>query len=111
MFTAAWTALLKSGAVKCVWTSSPNCSPYAERFVRTVRTECLDHFVIFGQRHLRYLLREFVSHYHGERFRQGLGGQLIRPSAFASNDNGITRVFQYRLRLGGLLNFYYREAA
>ena len=53
LYTKAWTALLKSEGVKCVPipASSPNCNPHAERFVKTVRDECLRHFVIFGERH------------------------------------------------------------
>ena len=113
VFTAAWTALLKSGGVKCVRipASSPNCTPYAERFVRTVRTECLNHFVIFGELHLRHLLREFVAHYLTERFHQGLGGQLIEAQQVFENDNSVTGAIRCRSRLGGLLNFYQREAA
>jgi putative transposase len=112
LYTKAWTALLKSEGVKCVPipAQSPNCNPHAERFVKTVRSECLQHFVIFGERHLRHLLREFVCHYHGERFHQALDGQLIRPPASASNDNG-TATIHCRSRLGGLLNYYHREAA
>jgi hypothetical protein len=67
--------------------------------------------VIFGERHLRYLLREFCAHYHGERFHQALGGQLIRPPTSASNDNAATGTIQCRPRLGGLLNYYHRQAA
>ena len=90
---------------------SPNCNPYAERFVKTVRSECLDHFPVFGERHLRHLLGEFCTHYHGERFHQGLGGQLVRPLAAVGNDNGTPNAIQCRSRLGGLLNFYHRQAA
>ena len=99
--------------MKCVRipAQSPNCSPHAERFVKTIRTECLDQFVIFGERHLRHLLTAFCAHYHGERFHQGLGGRLIRPRALASNDNGAAGAIQCRSRLGGLLNFYHQEAA
>jgi len=113
LFTKAWTALLESGGVKCVPipAQSPNCNPHAERFVKTVKTECLQHFVIFGQRHLGHLLREFVAHYHAERYHQGLGGQLIRPQGLASNENGTPAAIRCRSRLGGLLNFYHREAA
>jgi hypothetical protein len=66
---------------------SPNCNPHAERVVKTFRSECLDHFVIFGERHLRHLLREFVAHDHGERFHQALDGQLISPPASESDDS------------------------
>jgi len=113
LFTKAWTSLLKSSGVKCVLipAQSPNCNPHAERFVKTIRTECLEHFVIFGERHLRYLANQFVDHYHKERFHQGLCGRLIRPSVSADNDNGVTGAIQCRSRLGGLLNFYCRDAA
>jgi putative transposase len=113
LYTKAWTTLLKSEGVNSVPipATSPNCNPYAERFVRTVREECLEHFVIFGERHLRYLLREFCAHYHEERFHQGLGGKLVRPSVEAGNDNTTGDRVECRRRLGGLLNFYHREAA
>lgn len=113
LFTKAWVALLKSGGVKSVRipASSPNCSPYTERFERTVRTECLNHFVIFGERHLRYLLRQFVAHYLMERFHQGLGGQLNVPQQISENDNSMAGAIRCRSRLGGLLNVYHREAA
>jgi putative transposase len=79
--------------------------------VKTIRNECLDEFVIFGERHLRHLLHEFCAHYHGERFHQGLGGRLIKPSVSPSNDNAMVGPIQCRWRLGGLLKYYHREAA
>jgi putative transposase len=113
LFTEAWTVLLKSSGVKCVPipAQSPNCSPHAERFVKTIRTECLDHFVIFGERHLRYLVGTFVDHYLTSRYHQGLDGRIIRPSASPGNDNAGLGSIRCRSRLGGLLNYYYREAA
>jgi len=48
----------------------------------------LRQFVIFGERHLRYLIKEFMKHYHTERFHQGLGGQLIKGQPGSANDNG-----------------------
>ena len=110
LYTKAWRELLKSGGVNCVPipAHSPNCTPHAERFVRTVRSECLDQFVIFGERHLRHLLHEFCAHYHAERFHQGLGGRVIRPSSSPSNDNAMIGPIQCRSRLGGLLNFSWR---
>jgi len=66
--------------------------------------------VIFGERHLRYLVVSFVHHYLTERFHQGLGGRLVRPQALANNDNGTAGTIACRSRLGGLLNFYHREA-
>jgi len=91
--------------------SSANCNPHAERFVKTNRTECLDHFIIFGERHLRHLIKDFVAHYLTERHHQGIGSQIIRPEASASNDNATLDAIGRRSRLGELLNYYHREAA
>ena len=91
---------------------SPNCNPHAERFVRTIKFECLNQFVIFGERHLRYLIKEFVEHYLTERLHQGIGGQLIKQKVVgATTDNGASGRVECRSRLGGLLNYYRREAA
>jgi len=81
-----------------------------ERFVRTVKYECLHQFVIFGERHLRHLIKEFVEHYMTERFHQGICGQLIR-NVVPTNDNGADGKVACRSRLGGTLNYYYRKAA
>jgi hypothetical protein len=113
LFTEAFIAILEAGGVKSVKipTQSPDCNPYAERFVKTTKDECLKQFVIFGERHLRYLIKEFIEHYHTERFHQGLGGQLIKCQPGSANDNGSNSSIVRRSRLGGLLNYYEREAA
>ena len=105
--------MMGDGGVKCVRipAQSPNCNPHAERFVKTVRDECLRHLVIFGERHLRYVLKEFLAHYHRERFHHGLGGKLIEARAGSTSDKGARGQVVCRSRLGGTLNFYYREAA
>ena len=87
---------------------APNCNAFAERFVRSIKSECLDRMILFGEVSLRRTLREYVAHYHTERNHQGVGNQLLQPVATArSTDEPI----QCRERLGGVLNFYYREAA
>jgi transposase len=113
MHVACVTGLLERGGVKVVRipAQSPNCNPHAERFVRTIRQECLEQFVIFGERHLRHLVREFVAHYQRERFHQGLGGQLVTPAEEPINDNGSPGAVRRRSRLGGVLNFHHRGAA
>jgi hypothetical protein len=113
LFTKAWAALLESGSVESVPipARSPNCNPHAERFVRTVRGECLEHFVICSERHLRHLLHEFVAHYNAERYHQGIGGRLIRPNPPPTSDNATSDSIRCRSRLGGTLNFYHRQAA
>ncbi len=91
---------------------SPNCNPHAERFVKSIRTECLDQFVIFGERHLRHLLREFLAHYLTERYHQGIGSRVIRPKAPPNNDNATSvSTIRCRSRLGRVLHYYSREAA
>jgi putative transposase len=79
--------------------------------VKTIRHEALNHFVFFGERHLRYVVKEFMAHYHAERFHQGLGGQLIQRPAGTANQNESKDKVICRSRLGGMLNFYVREAA
>ena len=60
---------------------------HAERFVKTVRTECLHHFVSFGERHLRHLVNEFIGRYLTERDHRGIASQIIRPKPSPTNDN------------------------
>ena len=86
---------------------SPNLNAYAERFVRSIKEQCLDRMIFVGQGSLRRAVAEYVSHYHAERNHQGLENQLIVPTAIAANDGAVVR----RTRLGGTLNFYYRKAA
>ena len=87
---------------------SPNLNAYAERFVRSIQDECLNRMIFVGPASLRRAVSEYMAHYHGERNHQGLDNRLIRrnPSMFAQ-DGRVSR----RARLGGMLNFYYREAA
>jgi transposase InsO family protein len=87
---------------------SPNLNAYAERFVRSIRSECLSKIVPLGEGHLRSVVREYTDHYHQERNHQGLGNRLI-----ARSDRGPQKLdrIERRARLGGLLNFYDREAA
>jgi putative transposase len=87
---------------------APNCNAFAERFVRSIKHECLDRMILFGQASLRRALRQYAAHYHTERNHQGIGNRLLEPLAtYSSNDEPI----RCRERLGGMLNFYYREAA
>ncbi len=58
---------------------SPKDNAFAERFVRTVRQECLDHLLIFGERHLRWTLREYLRHYNAERPHRGLALETPEP--------------------------------
>jgi len=87
---------------------SPNRNAYAERFVRSIKDECLDRMIFIGQASLRRAVAEYVEHYHSERNHQGLENRLIRlPTTGFAKSGAVRR----RPRLGGTLNFYYREAA
>ena len=86
---------------------SPNLNAYAERFVRSIKDECLDRMIFVGQASLRRAVSEYLSHYHAERNHQGLGNRLIVPAAMKVNDGPVHR----HPRLSGTLNFYYRKAA
>jgi len=78
----------------------------AERFVRSIREECLDRMIPMGERHFRHALTEFVEHYHCERNHQGLDNRLIAGTSTID----VTNRVRCRRRLGGLLNFYERAA-
>jgi putative transposase len=85
---------------------SPNLNAFAERFVLSIKTECLDRLVPLGEAHLRRAVLEYTKHYHEERNHQGLGNKL---SMQAEAGKGFGRVDR-RERLGGLLSFYDRKA-
>ena len=87
---------------------SPNLNAYAERFVRTIKESCLERMIWFGEDALRRGISEFLSHYHSERNHQGLDNRLIISKLTADATTGRVRK---RERLGGMLNYYFREAA
>ena len=112
LFTEAFSEFLRSSGVEPIRlpARSPTLNPHAERFVKSIKYECLNNFVFLGERHLRRVLNEYMAHYNLERYHQGLDGRLIRPteSADGHRSDGAIRC---RRRLGGMLNDYYRAAA
>ena len=107
-WTRAMEEVLRTAGVRVVRTppAAPNCNAHAERFVRSIKEECLDRVLPLGEWHLRRLIREFVAHYHIERNHQGIGNALIdRPLAQAA-----TGPIRRRQRVGGVLSYYYRAA-
>ena len=108
--TRGFGEILEGGGVQPIRLppKSPNLNAYAERFVRSMKEECLSRVVLLGEGHVRLLVGEYVDHYHRERNHQGLDNQLLqRPPPPVS----LAADVQRRERLGGLLNFYHREAA
>jgi transposase InsO family protein len=100
--------ILEEAGIHVVRTAfqAPNMNAIAERWVLSVKTECLDRMVLFGQAHLERVLREYAAHYHTERPHQGLGNEVIDGKP-ATGDGGVL----VHERLGGLLNSYHRPAA
>ena len=108
--TDAFRDLLKNAGVNPVRLPprSPNLNAYAERFVRTIKEGCLERMIFFGEGSLSHAIKEFLEHYHRERNHQGIGNRLIDPLTEVGSVDGTVAC---RERLGGMLRYYYREAA
>jgi transposase InsO family protein len=106
-WSAAVRERLEEAGMRVVQTpyQAPNANAYAERFVRSIKEECLDRIIPIGAGHFRGAVREFVAHYQRERNHQGLENVLIEAAPMT----GVGRVHR-QSRLGGLLNFYTRAA-
>lgn len=114
LFTDAFRGHMRASGIECLRlpAHSPNLNAFAERFVLSIKSECLDKIVPLGERHLRHAVTEYVEHYHLERNHQGLDNRLITVPAAPVNGNAPpTAPVERRERLGGLLSFYYRRAA
>jgi putative transposase len=109
-FTDKFRAILKDAGVRPVRipASAPNCNALAERFVRSIKDECLDRMIFFGTASLDRALREFEEHALHERNHQGIGNEIIQPDPGVGSTTGVVA---RRERLGGLLSYYHRRAA
>jgi putative transposase len=109
-FTASFDAVLADVGIQVIRIPPrcPRANCFAERFVRTLRTELTDRMLIFSQRHLRVVLTEYVRHYNGRRPHRARDLRPPRPTHPAMNlsHEHITR----RPVLGGLINEYERVA-
>jgi transposase InsO family protein len=110
LFTRAFSELLKSSGVKTgkLPVRSPNLNAYAERFVRSIKSECLAQIIPLGERHIREAVKEYTEHYHFERNHQGLNNELIEKP---SDESRLGGAVECQERLGGVLKYYYRRAA
>ena len=89
---------------------SPNLNAFAERFARSIKEECLDHLILFGEASLQRTLDNYLEHYHHERPHREKDNVILFPRQSDSDPPRAGPVFCNR-RLGGLLKFYYRAAA
>jgi putative transposase len=108
-FCAAFDDLLQSAGIRCLTLPprSPDLNAFAERWVRSVKEECLSKLILFGESSLRRTLEEYISHYHAERNHQGKGNVRLFPSPPPTTNR---RAVHCRDRLGGLLRYYSRAA-
>jgi putative transposase len=114
-FTQQFCSILGSDGIEFRPTPrrSPNLNPYAEVRIGRTKAECLNHFIVFGESHLRYILKAWLTYYHRFRPHQGLGNVPI-DAALPSP----APIHEFRLEdvvcdesLGGLLKHYQRRAA
>jgi len=103
-FTASFDRVFASIGVEAILTPvrSPRANAFAERWVRTVREDCLDHLLVFSRRHLETILAEHLDHYNAARPHRGL--KLSRPRPATSTN--LTGSIRRRDVLGGLIHEY-----
>jgi putative transposase len=113
LFTDEFRSVLAAAGVKCLRlpARSPNLKLRGERFVLSMKSECLSKLIPLGENRLLRVVSEYIEHYHCERNHQGVGNRPLMPAEqpmLPTNDNA---PIERRERLGGLLNFYHRRAA
>ncbi|MFT5391769.1 MAG: putative transposase, partial [Gammaproteobacteria bacterium] len=110
LITRAFREILRSSGVNTVKlpARSPNLNAYAERFVRTIKSECLSQIIPIGEQHLRNVVNEFTEHYHLERNHQGLNNRLIEDN---HDEPDFKCAIGCQERPGGILKYYHRLAA
>jgi transposase InsO family protein len=108
IFSPRFRAILRDSGVEILITAyqAPSMNAHAERFVRSIESECLDQMIFLGRESLDRAIAEYVAHYHEERSHQGIGNELI--SGADPRRIGEVRTAE---RLGGLLKYYHRQAA
>jgi putative transposase len=108
LFPARFKAILECSGIEILLTAyrAPNMNAFAERFVRSIESECLGQMVFVGQASLDRAIAEYVAHYHDERSHQGIDNEIV--SGVMPQRLGQVEVKE---RLGGLLNCYHRRAA
>ena len=110
LYTACFRKMLKDCGTKPVRlpARSPNLNAFAERFVLSIKSECLNKIIPLGEKHLRLVIGEYMEHYHTERNHQGLDSRIIHADGNGGRQEGVVKK---KSRLGGILNYYYRDAA
>jgi transposase InsO family protein len=110
-FSAPFDALIRSEGVRVIKTPvrAPRANAIAERWVRTVRNECLDHVLVYGRRHLERILRGYADHFNAERPNRSL--ELAAPAGSPRSRGSPSADILRRDVVGGLIHEYYAAAA
>ena len=108
-FTSMFDSIMKAEGIEMcpLPVRSPNLNAFIERFIQTLKIECLSRFVILGEKHSNYLTREFVDYYHRQRPHQSKENAPLIPSDTPPSKGDIV----CEERLGGVITHYYRKAA
>ena len=108
IFSPKFKSILQDSGIEVLLTAdqAPNMNAHAERFVRSIKSECLDKMIFLGRESLDRAIAEYATHYHEERSHQGIGNEIV--SGAAPQSDGIVKA---RDRLGGLFKYYDRETA
>jgi len=108
-YTESFDSILQATGIEPVKLPpmSPNLNAFAERFVKSIKSECLDRMILFGEKSLRHVIKGYLAHYHAERNHQGIDNVILCPDDRLRNTGKVVKTE----RLGGLLNFYHRDAA
>jgi putative transposase len=109
LFTKEFSETLRAAGVRALKLPkrAPNLNPYSERYVLSMKSECLDKMIFFGEKQVRYAIEQYNAHYLRERPHRVLGRRIIEPETPMPTDGPVL----CRERLGGLLKTYYRQAA
>ena len=111
-FCREFRETLAAGGVQCtpLPARSPNLNAHAERWVRSIKEECLSKLILFGEKSLRRVVSDFLEHFHQERNHQGKGNMLLFPISSVARESAPSNAIRCRERLGGLLKYYSRVA-
>ena len=109
LFTNQFRRILKAGDIESIRLppKSPNLNAFAERFVLSIKSACLNRMIFFSEAPLRHAITQYVDHYHLQRNHTGVGNELLNGRAAANSDGEVV----CHERLGGMLKVYSREAA
>ena len=108
IFSPRFKSIVRGSSVEILLTAyqAPNMNAHAERFVKSIKSECLDQMIFLGRESLVRAIAEYAAHYHDERSHQGIGNEIV--SGTKAQCDGVVET---RERLGGLLKYYHRRAA